>query len=201
MHISVEGGIGVGKSTVLDGLRKVCGKHVAFVAEPVDDWERHGFLQAMYTGDASFTEFQHVCTASCFARECAAFGAGAEIVVQERGMDAAMNVFSELGSMSRVSREMLWFSYTQLCATRPQVERRIVYLQLHPAEAMERIRVRGRECEAGVGLDYIQSLTDVYDGWIKSMVAAGTSVVTVDASRPAEEVLATVLSVLRAWDC
>ena len=57
VHISIEGGIGVGKSTVLNRLKQALAKisGVVFVDEPVEEWLRHGFLQASYDGLSNST--------------------------------------------------------------------------------------------------------------------------------------------------
>ena len=48
--LSIEGNIGIGKSTLLGLLRERYAQDasVVFVDEPVDLWEKSGLLQAMY---------------------------------------------------------------------------------------------------------------------------------------------------------
>ena len=58
--LSIEGNIGIGKSTLLAGLARAPATDpaIAFCPELVDIWERRGLLHAMYTGRISPGCFQ-----------------------------------------------------------------------------------------------------------------------------------------------
>ena len=58
--ISIEGNIGIGKSTLMKQLkaRLAYDDAVVFVDEPVELWESYGLLAAMYSGAISRTAFQ-----------------------------------------------------------------------------------------------------------------------------------------------
>ena len=58
--VAIEGNIGIGKSTLLRNLREhyASSPFVAFVDEPVELWEAHNLLEAMYTDRISRCCFQ-----------------------------------------------------------------------------------------------------------------------------------------------
>ncbi len=60
--VAIEGGIGVGKSTVIDRLKELFkdNPNVIVLPEPVDEWESRGFLASMYAGRIDPGAFQHM---------------------------------------------------------------------------------------------------------------------------------------------
>jgi len=49
---------------------------------------------------------------------------------------------------------------------RPDV---IIYLDVEPEVALERIKQRGRECEAGITLEYLIKLKNGYEEWLRDI--------------------------------
>ena len=84
--IAIEGNIGIGKSTLLAGLRKIYASdpNVAFVDEPVDLWEHSGLLEAMYTGAIDRCSFQQMAVVTRFAALQRAMDSGAKLIITER---------------------------------------------------------------------------------------------------------------------
>lgn len=60
--MAIEGNIGVGKSTVIEHLKKRFEgrEDVVFIDEPVDEWRSRGFLKRMYEDPAVKPAFQHM---------------------------------------------------------------------------------------------------------------------------------------------
>ena len=56
---------------------------------------------------------------------------------------------------------------------RPDV---IVYLDVTPEESLRRIKLRQRECESGVTLEYLTSLHAAYDEFLRAVRGAGWDV-------------------------
>lgn len=98
--LSVEGNIGVGKSTVLKNLRAqpdFCAANgVLFVDEPVAIWEEAGLLQAMYTGELAHGAFQQIALITRYGNICTAVKTpGVKLVIAERSIASDRAVFAE----------------------------------------------------------------------------------------------------------
>lgn len=59
--LSIEGNIGVGKTTQILRLKELFkdNDRVVVLPEPVEEWVQKGFLEGMYSGSISKGEFQH----------------------------------------------------------------------------------------------------------------------------------------------
>lgn len=42
----------------------------------------------------------------------------------------------------------------------------IIHLDVSPEKSFERIKLRGRECESGITLEYLQRLHSGYESWL-----------------------------------
>ena len=45
----------------------------------------------------------------------------------------------------------------------------MVFLDVEPEKAMERVNKRGRECEKDISLEYLVTLRDGYEEWLKDI--------------------------------
>lgn len=84
--ISIEGGIGVGKSTLFAKLKAKFKENVsiAFVSEPAEEWTNHGFLQGMYDGTINRATFQHMVLMSLTADLLKALKKKPDVIISER---------------------------------------------------------------------------------------------------------------------
>lgn len=84
--ISIEGGIGVGKSTLFAKLKAKFKENVsiAFVSEPAEEWTNYGFLQGMYDGTINRATFQHMVLMSLTADLLKALKKKPDVIISER---------------------------------------------------------------------------------------------------------------------
>jgi len=100
--ITIEGNIGSGKTTMLTKLQEWIDKAqvegVATVKEPVDLWQQHGLLQAMYSGELSTAVFQQMALATRqhTVRDALRKVPPPGIVVAERSFVTDAHVFAAL---------------------------------------------------------------------------------------------------------
>ena len=97
--MSVEGGIGVGKSTCLAALveRYAHDPAVVVLFEPVDAWREHGLLQRMYANEMTKLEFQLVALATIAGPLAEALRRpGVRLVITERSPLSSWRVFAVL---------------------------------------------------------------------------------------------------------
>ena len=92
--VSVEGGIGVGKSTVMTHLRKVR-PDLLYIDEPVDLWEKAGLLDAMYKGTIPPGTFQIAALSTRMAPLLKAVREGHQTIVTERCPWSDFEVFTK----------------------------------------------------------------------------------------------------------
>ena len=173
--INLEGNIGAGKSTFLS----ILADHlpVKAVFEPTDKWQHvtdgdnllelfykdtprwaytfqsYAFisriktqmenLKASVPGQTQLVERSVYCDRFCFAKNC-----------------------FESGTMSRLEWEIYkeWFTWlVDHYAVRPTG---LIYLQTSPQKCYERLQKRSRSEEAGIPIEYLQTLHNKHEDWL-----------------------------------
>jgi deoxyadenosine kinase len=189
-YISIAGLIGAGKTSLATAL----GEHLDLPVyyEPVADNEylddfykdmkRYGFQLQIYLLNKRFRQQQQIVWE----------GKGG---VQDRSIyeDA---VFARMLADGGLMERRDYATYLSLFSTmahfmqRPDV---IVYLDLSPEESLRRIRMRAREMESGVTLEYLTSLHAAYEDFLAD-VSRSVHVIRIDYSefRGVEEMAAEI---------
>lgn len=185
LYITISGIIGAGKSTLAEELAKVMKLPVysepvqnnpylaKFYAEP----DKYGFVMQIWLLNQRFRQQQQITWQNQGGIEDRGFYEDqifAKVLREEGHMQKhEFDVYMELvGNMTNFTK-------------RPNL---IVYLDVKPKEALERITKRGRECEKSMPLDYLQKLYQEYENFI-SEISKKIPVIRVDYSkfRTAEE--------------
>jgi deoxyadenosine/deoxycytidine kinase len=172
--IVVEGNIGVGKSSFTSSLVAELGDSARLFPEPVDkpafrtllgryyaDPARWGFAFQMYALKERFK--QHT-----LAAELAAHGTH---VVQDRSIYAD-GCFGRLVHMDGNMTDEEWDIYADSFGNLKRFLRYpdlMVYLRAAPEICHARTKVRGREEESGVPLDYLRRLHDEHEALVDAM--------------------------------
>lgn len=201
IHISIEGNIGVGKSTVFFKLKNAIGHllRVEFVPEPVDEWLSSGFLQAQYDGTLNKCAFQHLVLMSLAADFGHAVSCENRIlVVTERSPVSNYHVFAKQ-NLSGLELEAYRFVWDRFMKFYPEyVESHYIYLRASVDSLVQRRKERNRDGESCVDTEYIQGLQKKHDEWIASACNART----VDADAKGElvfqRVCDTIIDILEA---
>lgn len=186
MRIAIEGNIGAGKSSVLQHLAERLG--CPTFPEPVDDWT--DLLQLFYDSPVQY-----------------AFAFGLKVLLSfraplrspsrclvERSPLACRHVFSQLayndGNMCQAEWDLFKEFYAELGWT-PDA---IVFVHVPAETCADRIRQRGRECEARIDLAYLKKVEFQYATLQKY---CEVPFIRIDGSRPVEDVVEDVLRQLR----
>jgi len=166
LFIGIAGLIGAGKTTLATALAKHLDVPVYY--EPVKDNEyladfyadtaKYAFATQIYLLNRRFQQHQEIIWRG---------GGG----VQDRTIyeDAVFaKTLVNLGLMDeRDYRTYLdLFKHMSNFMCRPHI---IVYLDLSPETSMERIKMRSRDVESGISLDYLQMLHQEYETFIQSV--------------------------------
>jgi deoxyadenosine/deoxycytidine kinase len=197
MRISVDGGIGAGKTSALAALHS---RGYATVPEPVAAWQE--LLKLMYDEPRRWSAAFNINVLLSFS-ESAAAGAGSTIRIYERSPLSTMHVFSvlqeRLGYMTAHEMGLVRRCFGQV-AWVPDV---IIYLRTTPEVAFARMQQRGRNAESSVSYSYLVELHDEYERFMSTVghLYPGVRVITIDATRDKTSVSDEILSHTASWEC
>jgi len=145
--ITIEGGIGAGKSSAMESLKETR-KGLHFIDEPVHMWEDFGLLEAMYTKSINPGCFQIGALATRMAPLLKAVREGHRLIVTERCPWSDMEVFTK-ANLDEKSIEFVAYkmAFKALMTALPPFKLHVIYLRAEVDLLMARISVRGREAE------------------------------------------------------
>jgi deoxyadenosine kinase len=158
--ISFSGLIGAGKSTIAENISRFA--ELKLYKEPVEsnpylslfyaDKAKHSFQLQIYLLKERFRQQQQIIWSE-------------EGGVQDRSIYEDL-VFARMLTKAGFMSELDLATYTDLfwvMARFMKTPSTLVFLEISPELALARIRERGRECEAGITLEYLQQLRAEYD--------------------------------------
>lgn len=161
-HIAIAGLIGAGKTTFANALAVVA--HTAVFYEPVSgnpfladfyaDMPRWAFPMQMYLLDARAAQ----------AAQAAAQGGVQDRTLHEDAIFAEM--LTDDGAMTPAELALYRAYVARLRAPAPDL---VVFLDASPAACLARIHARGRTCERGLPLAYLEKLHARYHAFIREL--------------------------------
>jgi deoxyadenosine/deoxycytidine kinase len=180
--ISIEGNIGVGKTTLMQIMKKKYSNIADFVEEPVGIWESivdengKNLLENYYEDKKRWAYlFQNLVCISRFDILIDILKKSKkQIIVLDRSLKADCEIFAKMlfdtGYMNRVE----WFAYQQwsvLCEKYidSQTNLNIIYLDSNPNTASVRIKKRGRDAEKNISIEYLELINDYHDQWLNNL--------------------------------
>jgi deoxyadenosine kinase len=165
-HIAIAGIIGVGKSTLAEGLTKRL--DAALYQEPVkenpylDDFYKdmgaYAFQMQMFL---LYNRFEQTLGIS---KECG-------FVVQDRSIYEDQ-IFAKLLHDKKLITDRDYDTYIssfKIMISQITYPDLILYLDVSPELALQRIQTRGRACEKEISLEYLQALRRGYETWLKQL--------------------------------
>ena len=198
--VSIEGGIGAGKSTAMEAIQ-ARRPSLFYIDEPVKQWERSGLLAHMYKKSIPPGTFQIAALATRMAPLLKAVRKGHRVIVTERCAYSDFEVFTktnlETGSIELTAYKM---AYDALLTAMPKrVHLHVIYLRATVDTLLSRIRARNRpaervsgDSEAAARLSYLKELHEHHESFFM-MTAEELGVFkcsrhVVNAGQPAEAV-------------
>ena len=174
--ITIEGNIGSGKTTMLTRMQEWIDKAqvegVSTVKEPVDLWQQHGLLQAMYSGELSTAVFQQMALATRqhTVRDALRKVPPPGIVVAERSFVTDAHVFAAL-NITNLHELNCYGLLSQLAVDDlvaasggEELQMTMIYLDATAEAAHERTQQRDRCAEEdALGLDVFVGLKRAHD--------------------------------------
>jgi deoxyadenosine kinase len=166
LYIAISGLIGSGKSTLADKLGVAMGLPVfkepvaanPYLAMFYEDMGKHSFAMQVYLLSERFQQQQRIVWS----------GTGA---VQDRSIYED-SVFARMLADSGLMSDLDFQTYTSLFRAMTNFMQRptfIVYLDVSPSEALQRIGMRGRSFETGITVEYLTSLHAAYEVFLRDI--------------------------------
>ena len=177
--VSIEGSIGVGKTTVIDALKQLFqdNERVAVLREPVDQWEEHGFLSAMYENKLEPCAFQH-CVLMSLAGSLLQklHERDYSLIITERSARGNYHIFGKANlEVDTIEHDLFKFTYDNVMTSfPPDMRHEFIHLKADTAVAKARMLARGREAESNVSDAYLEKINRLHDEWLTREAAVTT---------------------------
>ena len=181
MHIAVAGNIGSGKTTLTNMLSNHYGWRPHFeavddnpyLADFYNDMQRWSFNLQIYFLNTRFKYVVEILKSE-------------ETVIQDRTIYEDACIFAKnlhkMGLMSTRDFEN-YNSLFSLMLSLVKPPDLLIYLRSSVPNLVNHIQKRGREYEAGIRLDYLQGLNNLYEKWIENYKDGKLLIVDVDEVR------------------
>ena len=178
--ITIEGPIGVGKST-FSQILKSNWENSEIVPEPVDLWKNlinsdgKNMLDTFYTDIKRYAyTFQNVaCITRMMKMEETFKTSESKYIFLDRSLATDKHVFEKMLYDSGMINELehqaynLWYDfYWKYVRDNSKLKQIHIYLKCDAKICKERIGKRGREEEANISLEYLQDLNKYHDEWL-----------------------------------
>jgi deoxyadenosine/deoxycytidine kinase len=178
MHIAIAGNIGAGKTT----LTRLLAKHFKWEAH-YEDVETNPYLNSFYEDMQRWSFNLQIYFLNSRFRQVVEIRNSGKTVIQDRTIYEDAYIFApnlhEMGLMP--SRDFdNYQSLFELMASFIQPPDLLIYLRSSVPNLVSQIQKRGRDYENSIRLDYLKSLNERYEGWIKSYTKGNLLIIDVD---------------------
>jgi len=175
--ISIEGNIGVGKSTFTNILNREF-ENCIVVGEPVDIWlntitkSGENILGIFYKDIPRWGyTFQNFAYVTRMMKIQDAIQSDKNIVFLDRSLGTDKNVFEKMlyddNLITDIEHNMynVWSNFYQKYVNN-MISWKYIYLHCNPLISFERIKKRGREEEKNINLEYLEKLHKYHEEWL-----------------------------------
>jgi deoxyadenosine/deoxycytidine kinase len=184
--ISIEGNIGVGKSTFLDNLEsyyKIKGvKGVMILKEPLEHW----MMEDSNNKDSILTKYYKDPVKYCFSFQAKVLDSLIELLLKsisenpdcnvficERSLSSSLNVFSKLHlktqNLTMHNYKILERMYDEILKITGYTLNSVIYLDCPVGTCYARIHKRNRACESEIDLCYLKKCEVSYKEWLNNV--------------------------------
>ncbi len=178
MHIAIAGNIGSGKTTLCGLLAR------HFSWEPhYEDVDTNPYLPSFYEDMQRWSFNLQVYFLNSRFRQIIDIRSSGKTVVQDRTIYEDARIFApNLHSMNLMSSRDFdnYESLFELMSTFVKPPDLLIYLKASVPTLVKQIQKRGRDYENSIRIDYLQSLNDRYEEWIKGYTLGKLLIVEVD---------------------
>jgi deoxyadenosine/deoxycytidine kinase len=173
--ITIDGGIGSGKSSVLNYLHKYY--KLAIDLEPVEKWQ--SFLEDFYENKNNIFNFQvRVWLDRCWIQE----KSEKSLILMERSPFFTRNVFIKSVYNKKLITDNEYYMINDLYDKTNSIwcPNAYIYLRSNPENCLDRIKKRGRTCEKNIDTDYTEYLHELHENAYKEALQNNMNVICID---------------------
>lgn len=179
--ISIEGNIGVGKSTIIDNielyLRNSNITDIVVLKEPIEEWtnmvdsvDDESILTKFYNNPEKFSFAFQVLILNTIQKqidETIKLYPNCKVIICERSILSSREVFAKMLFHSSMMNEMEYKIYDSLFYNdRLIVPTRFVFMDVPPEVCLQRIIKRNRSGESKISLDYLSQCDQYHHRWL-----------------------------------
>lgn len=177
--ISIEGNIGVGKSSLLDMLKTQLNKIAEFITEPIDEWTQiidengQNLLDTFYKNKTRWSyTFQNIVYITRMNKLIDIIkNSKKKIIILDRSLEADLNTFAKMLYDDKFINKIEWNAYNKWNDFfNKQYGKlfihKIIYLRCDPKIAYNRIILRNRSVEKDIPINYLEQLHNYHDKWL-----------------------------------
>jgi len=164
MHIAIAGNIGSGKTTLTGLLAKHFGWQPNY-----EDVDTNPYLSSFYEDMQRWSFNLQIYFLNSRFRQIVEIRKSGKNVIQDRTIYEDANIFApNLHAMNLMTTRDFdnYKSLFDLMASLIQPPDLLIYLRAEVPTLVRNIQKRGREYEASIRLDYLNSLNERYENWI-----------------------------------
>lgn len=191
--ITIDGNIGVGKTSLLMHIHKNHGRHIDI--EPIQKWkpylEKINKLPIIGYNSIWF-EFQEI----VWQDRAVLQNNSSHAIYYERSPLCTFNTFVEMiKNNNNINNEEYSILEQMYENTKKQnIPNKYVYLQTSPEICYSRINSRGRECENNISIEYIEKIHYYHERFFQNLKNQGYDVTIIDANQSIEDIAQQLLN-------
>ena len=212
--ISIEGNIGVGKTTFISIISNNIGD--AFVVkEPVDEWlqltnsDGTNLLETYYGDNNRWAySFQNMACLTKMEKLLETLknpNVSSKYIFLDRSIETDLNVFSSMYIDNKTYSGLEYSMFKKFYQIyqnylKPPNRQFYIYLKCSAEKSLERIKKRNRPEEKNITLEYLQTIADYHDKWLGDKNQSNNDIVVFDCENDFEtnpEIINQMIDVLK----